>query len=103
MIRRNQKYQTTSGFLSAYNVSLPILSETNTLTNNYNYKIFRELYENNISTFSFSFKSANSLTGDDVKLSERLYISGRKLRGFESGKIGPKDGSDFIGGNYIEC
>ena len=99
--KRNQKYQTTSGFLSAYNVSLPILSETNTLTNNYNYKIFRELYENNISTFSFSFKSANSLTGDDVKLSERLYISGRKLRGFESGKIGPKDGSDFIGGNYV--
>ena len=24
----------------------------------------------------------------------------RKLRGFEPGKIGPKDGSDFIGGNY---
>ena len=23
-----------------------------------------------------------------------------KLRGFESGKVGPKDGSDFIGGNY---
>ena len=25
----------------------------------------------------------------------------RKLRGFEAGKVGPKDGSDFIGGNYI--
>ena len=24
----------------------------------------------------------------------------RKLRGFESGKVGPKDGADFIGGNY---
>ena len=23
-----------------------------------------------------------------------------RLRGFESGKIGPKDGIDFIGGNY---
>ena len=23
------------------------------------------------------------------------------MRGFESGKIGPKDGSDFIGGNYV--
>ena len=23
-----------------------------------------------------------------------------KLRGFERGKIGPKDGDDFIGGNY---
>ena len=31
-----------------------------------------------------------SLSGDDVKVSERLYIHGRKLRGFESGRIGPK-------------
>ena len=54
-----------------------------------------------ISTFSFLFKGASSLTDDDIKLSERLYIPGRKLRGFESGKIGPKDGSDYIGGNYV--
>ena len=99
--KRNQKYQTTSGFYSNYNVNLPILSDTNTLTNVYNYKIFKELYENNISTLSFLFKSASSISDDDVKLSERLYIPGKKLRGFESGKIGPKDGSDFIGGNYV--
>ena len=99
--KRNQKYQTTSGFFSNYNVNLPILSDTNTLTNSYNYKIFKELYENNVSTFSLSFQGASSLSGDDIKLSERLYIPGRKLRGFESGKIGPKDGSDYIGGNYI--
>ena len=99
--KRNQKYQTTSGFFSGYNLSLPIISDTNTLINNYNYKIFKELYENNVSTLSFLFKSANSLTGDDVKLSERLYLPGRKIRGFESGKIGPKDGSDYIGGNFV--
>ena len=99
--KRNQKYQTTSGFFSNYDVSLPILSDTNTLTNNYNYKIFKELYENNVSTFAFSLRGASSLSGDDIKLSERLYIPGRKLRGFESGKIGPKDGSDYIGGNYV--
>ena len=99
--KRNQRYQTTSGFLSNYNLKLPILSDTNTITNIYNYKIFKELYENNVSSLSFSFKGASSLSGDDIKLSERLYIPGRKLRGFESGKIGPKDGSDFIGGNYV--
>ena len=99
--KRNQKYQTTSGFFSGYNLSLPIISDTNTLINNYNFKIFKELYENNVSTLSFLFKSANSLTGDDVKLSERLYLPGRKIRGFESGKIGPKDGSDYIGGNFV--
>ena len=48
-----------------------------------------------------TIKTANSLSSDDVKLSERLYLPGRRLRGFESGKVGPKDGSDFIGGNYV--
>ena len=99
--KRNQKYQTTSGFFSGYNLSMPILSDTNTLTNAYNYKIFKELYENNVSTFSFLFKGASSISDDDIKLSERLFIPGKRLRGFESGKIGPKDGSDYIGGNYI--
>ena len=99
--KRNQRFQTTSGFLSDYNLNLPILSDTNTLTNVYNYKVFTELYENNVSSFSFLLKAASSLSGDDIKLSERMYIPGRKLRGFETGKIGPKDGSDFIGGNYV--
>ena len=24
----------------------------------------------------------------------------RRLRGFEAGRVGPKDGDDFVGGNY---
>ena len=40
------------------------------------------------------------LNDDDVKIRKRLNLSSRKLRGFEPGKIGPKDGKDFIGGNY---
>ena len=99
--KRNQKYRTTDGFRSFYSLDLPIISETNTLTNTYNYKYFDELYENNISTFSILLKSTNSLTNDDVKLSERLFIPSNKLRGFVKGKVGPKDGDDFIGGNFI--
>ena len=99
--KRNQRFQTTSGFYSNYSLELPVLSETNTITNSYRYKIFKELYENNVSTFSLLLQSSNSLTGDDIKLSERLYIPGKRLRGFERGKVGPKDQDDFIGGNYI--
>ena len=79
---------------------MPIISDTNTLTNFYNYKVYSELYENNISSLSITLSSANSLTGDDIKLSERLYIPQKRLRGFVKGKVGPKDGSDYIGGNY---
>ena len=45
-------------------------------------------------------KSANSLKNKDIKLSERIFLPSSQLRGFERGKIGPKDGEDFIGGNY---
>jgi outer membrane protein insertion porin family len=98
--KRNQKFKTSDGFRSNYSLNVPIISDTNTLTNTYNYKIFNEFYENNITSFSISLASANSITDDDVKLSERLFIPSKRLRGFESGKIGPKDGDDFIGGNY---
>ena len=98
--KRNQKYKTSDGFRSNYSINFPIISDTNTLTNTYNYKIFNEFYENNITSFSISLASANSITDEDVKLSERLFIPSRRLRGFETGKVGPKDGDDFIGGNY---
>ncbi len=99
--KRNQKFATTSGFFSNYSIDLPLYSETGTIKNAYNFKIFSELYENNISTASVLLKSAFSLSDDDIKLSERLFIPGSRLRGFERSKVGPKDGSDFIGGNYL--
>ncbi len=99
--KRNQKFKTTDGFKSLYSVSLPVVSETNTLTNTFSYNKYTELFEKNVIKTSFFFQSANSITGDDVKLSERLNIPSSKLRGFEYGKIGPKDGNDFVGGNFI--
>ncbi len=99
--KRNQKYKTSDGFYSNYSLDIPLISDNNTLTNSYDYKIYKELYENNISSFSLFLKTASSLTNDDIKLSERLTIPSRKLRGFERGKVGPKDGTDFVGGNYV--
>ena len=98
--KRNQKFQTSDGFRSYYSVDLPLVSDTNTLRNEYNYKFFTELYENNVTTAAIYLNAVNSITNDDVKLSERLYIPSRRLRGFISGRVGPKDGNDYIGGNY---
>ena len=99
--KRNQKFQTSSGFRSFYSIDLPFISETYSLINNYNYQYFSELYENNITTFSIYLNSVSSISGDNVKLSERIYIPSNKLRGFKYGAVGPKDGSDYVGGNYL--
>ena len=32
-----------------------------------------------------------------------MTIPYSRLRGFERGKVGPKDGNDFIGGNYVSA
>ncbi len=98
--KRNQKFQTSEGFRSRYFIDLPVVSDTYSLTNNYTYRYFTELYDKNRTNFSIYLKSVDSITGEDVKLSERIFLPSNRLRGFESGKVGPKDGSDFIGGNY---
>ena len=97
---RNQKFQATEGFRSQYFIDMPIISETATLQNTYIYKYFTELYENNISTASIFLRSSTSLKNEDIKLSERILLPSNRLRGFQRGKVGPKDGDDFIGGNY---
>jgi len=99
--KRNQKFNTSRGFFNSYNSNIPLISENNTFTNSFESKYFTELYEKNISTFSIFLKSANSITNDDIKLSERLFIPSKKLRGFERGKVGPLDGSTYVGGNYL--
>ena len=101
--KRNQKFKTTDGYTTNYGLSMPLVSDTNTVTNSFNYKIYSELYENNVSSLSILLKGSTSLTNDDIKLSERLFLPSSKLRGFESGKVGPKDGNDFIGGNFISA
>ena len=98
--KRNQKYRPTDGFRSSYSVNLPIISDNNSLTNAYVFTYYDELYQDNVTKFSFFAKASNSLTNDNVKLSERIYLPGSRLRGFVSGGVGPKDGKDFIGGNY---
>ena len=80
---------------------MPIVSETNTLSNTFIITSYIEYIDNHVLKSSFYFKNSNSISGDNIKLSERLYLPSNRLRGFESGKIGPKDGNDFIGGNYI--
>ena len=98
--KRNQSFRPTDGYYSQFNQTLPLLSNDYSLSNSYDYKTYHKFTENTVSNVSFHISTINSLDGSDVRVSDRLFLSSRKLRGFEPGKIGPKDNRDFIGGNY---
>ena len=97
---RDQRYKPTDGYISRFTQNVPLISDSYDLKNTYDLKIYNQLFNENILTWGFYASVANSINGKNVKLSERLFLPANRLRGFESGKVGPRDGSDFIGGNY---
>ena len=96
---RNQKFQTTDGFRSKFTQTLPVYSESNTVTTGYILDQYLTLADVTTSVGLF-LKNAVGLS-DDVRISERLGIPRKRLRGFKPGRIGPVDqGDDHVGGNY---
>ena len=100
--KRDQSFKPTEGYRASFNQKLPLYSEVPSIINGLDYSAYHSFGENFIGSLRFHGRAINSLSSDeDVKLSERLSIPGRYLRGFEVGKIGPVDASDYIGGNYV--
>ena len=97
--KRNQRFQTSDGYRSKFSQSIPIVTEDTAFFNSYEFTTFNQ-YSDMITRFSIHGSAINALGDEDVRISKRLSIPSKKLRGFETGKIGPKDGGDFIGGNY---
>ena len=98
--KRNQAYRPTSGYLSRFTQSLPIVSDGSPILNGYEINTYKEVVDDMVFSLSLYGRAITSLSDDDVRISKRLYLPGKKLRGFENGKIGPKDSDDYIGGNY---
>ncbi len=96
--KRNQRFQTSDGFQSKFIQTIPIVSESNTLLNGYQVDTYHSL--NDITASLGLYLRAVTGLSDDVRISERVNLPRQRLRGFESGKIGPVDANDHIGGNY---
>ncbi len=97
--KRNQRFQTSDGYRSRFNQSIPFITEDAAFFNSYEFTTFHQIADM-VTRLSIQGSAINTLGDEDVRISKRLYIPSKKLRGFESGKIGPIDSGDFIGGNY---
>ena len=98
--KRNRRYQASEGFRSKFTQIIPMVSDNYELRNSYEVSKYQELYNGMISTITFTASAVNGITGEDVRISKRVFIPERKLRGFEKGKVGPKENNDYVGGNY---
>jgi len=96
----NQNWQPSSGSKISFYQTLPIYADDFSIRNSIDYAKYYSPNENAILSFKFLAQTINSVAGEDVRISKRLFLPSKRLKGFEYGKVGPKDGTDFIGGNY---
>ena len=97
---RDRKYKTTEGMRSTFRQGIPIISDEYAFLNGYEVTKWHKFDNNMVTSLGFYSRAINSLNEKDIRISNRLNLPNKKLKGFESGKVGPKDGKDFIGGNY---
>ena len=95
----DRNFQPTDGYRTSFTQTLPFISDDKAVENSFNASKYYSVNDNLILSAKLYLKAINSLD-DDVRVSKRVYIPSSRLRGFESKSIGPKDGTQYIGGNY---
>jgi len=101
---RNSKYRPTSGNVTSFYQELPLISNSNEISNTFTFTQFKKLSKISDMTgrASIYLKAIKTVSSDnDVRISKRGFVPQSRLRGFEKGKIGPIEDNTFIGGNYV--
>ena len=99
--KRDRVYGPTDGYIAGFSQALPLYADSPYIKNSISYSKYHSLSPDFVASIKFYSSAINGLNNEDVRLSKRLKINNSRLRGFENGKIGPKDGTDYVGGNYV--
>ena len=80
-----------------------VISKNNEVANTLIFTQYKTLNQTSemIGKASFYIKAIKTIDNSDVRISKRAYVPYNRLRGFEKGRVGPVDGADYIGGNYV--
>ncbi len=99
---RDKKFRTEDGYVTTFTQELPIISDNSEISNAFEVTKFKKLSTTSkmVGKVSFFGKTVTGLS-DDVRISKRLNIPSSRLRGFQSGKVGPIENNDYIGGNHL--
>ena len=97
---RDRKYRTREGTNSIFSQTIPLISDDGAITNGYEITKWYQFDNKVIADLGFYAKAIDSLKNKDVKISSRLALPKKRLRGFKRGMTGPVDNGDYVGGNY---
>lgn len=98
---RDKIFKTTKGSRKIFKQALTLPpSDVLTIENDLSSSSYYSLTKDYILNYKIGFNLTNSIDDNNIKLSDRNFLSNRKLRGFESFGVGPFDGGEHIGGNY---
>ena len=96
----NQNFQPSEGFKSSFRQTLPLYSSDDVTVEHYfDISKYYTYADDLVFSVQFYAEAVNAIE-KDVRVSKRVFIPSRKLRGFTAGKIGPQDAGEYIGGNY---
>ena len=98
--KRNQRFRPTQGYKTTFRQSLPLIQDSSSILNGIDVSAYHGFSEDLIGSLKIYARTINGIDSD-VRLTNRLFIPRNRLRGFNTYKVGPKDGDDYIGGNYI--
>ncbi len=98
---RNSRYKPSRGFLFEIDQDIAGLGGTSYyIKNRLDYNIYKKLSNRLIGAFKFQVGSLNGYNSEYAPLSSNFKLGGKKLRGFKSGKVGPRTGNSYTGGQY---
>jgi len=98
--KRNKRYQTSAGTRTILRQGVPLVSEEYALLNGIESEKWIKFGNDMITNFGVYGRAVNSINDEDVRVTDRLTLPRNKLKGFQSGRIGPVDNKDYVGGNY---
>ena len=100
--RRNSRYKPSRGFNLSLSQDLAGLGGTSYYYRNTGeYNIYKKISDNLIGAFKLKAGSVNGYNGKYQPLSSNFRLGGKNLRGFKAGKVGPRTGSSYTGGQYF--
>ena len=99
--KRNSRYKPSKGFNLVLNQDLAGLGGNSYYyKNSFEFNSYKRLSDRFIGAFKLQGGNINGYNDKYAPLSSNFKLGGKKLRGFKSGKIGPKLGNSYTGGQY---